>query len=559
MRLPQVIFLLLILVASCKPVQFDKLLDELSDKVEYTGGMIVACDTYEGNNVKKIALNNQIIMGPETLDLHKPGYYRIEIYTDNPTFEAVVLRVVVLDPVRGDTEWGLPAWTPRGLTTESIGEQTLRLIHPRKVPEGFSFPMVVIAEGELTHSKVNFKAEIEGNEFLIKRGVGSAWVPAPGDIAPILEIDQVGKNVETSPFMTAPITLNGTVGTDLTIPGDSYVNINGDLAISQDITLTIESGSFVTIDQGVNIYNEGNLRFVGSDESPVTVTCSDNNQYWGGVIGTMAGNSVEAYHTLFCRSGHHTGGIYDYGHAHRQALFYNEYGSVMLDHCYMIDHAGQVFYPIFANLEINRCLVQRAITGGQANSSNVVIDSTVFTDFPDDRIIYRDNDNDCFYLMQSDAMISNSIFMYATDDGLDSGGSGGGDVRVTNTRFESIFHEGAALSSGDQVFKNHVFINCTFSDCGQGLELGYSSPNHQVWIDSCKFTRNGVGIRYGDNYTYAHAGKITVSNSESLENSFHDVWNMLRDTWSADTAAMEFNNVWVSQANPVYPQLKKNE
>ena len=93
-------------------------------------------------------------------------------------------------------------------------------------------------------------------------------------------------------------------------------------------------------------------------------------------------------------------------------------------------------------------------------------------------------------------------------------------------------------------------------DCGQGLELGYSSWAHQVVVDSCSFFRNGIGIRYGDNYEYPNSGYISVSNSVSLENITFDIWNMDREDWIADTFHMEFNNVWVTTGNLMYPQLK---
>ena len=149
--------------------------------------------------------------------------------------------------------------------------------------------------------------------------------------------------------------------------------------------------------------------------------------------------------------------------------------------------------------------------------------------------------------------------MYAVDDGLDSGGSQGGEVHVSNTRFESIFHEGAALSSGGSDLKNHYFTSCLFTDCGQGLELGFSSPNHTVTVDSCSFVQNGIGIRYGDNYASSHEGAIFVSNSDIVQSSSYDVWNMVRELWEADTAKMVFSNVRVSKANPLYPQLIRYE
>jgi len=546
----------LLLLSSCEPTKGDIDLDELQDRMEYTGGMIVVSETYMGEKIKKIVLNNRIIEKPESLDLRSPGYYRIEIYTGKRGAQAAVIRTVVLDPLRGDSEWGLPAWTPKGLNYESIGKEVAKLIYTSKVPANLASPFVVIIGDDLCQSNKNIEAELGAETFLVKRGGGSAWIQPSGATPTVLRLDQQSMNIEKSPFETSPLILSGKVSVDLQIPDESYVNISEDLSIAQGVTLSVGAGSYLTIDEGVNIYNQGKILIEGSEELPVTVSSSNDHQLWGGIIGTGTANTVEASYTLFSKSGYYKGGEYDYGHAHRQALFYCEYGSVSLDHCYMIDHAGQVFYPVLSSMDISHCLVQRAITGGQANSSNVLIDHSVFTDFPDDRLIYQDKDNDCFYLMQSDARISNSVFMYAADDGLDSGGSGGGTVEVSNTRFETIFHEGAALSSGEQVSKNHIFINCTFLDCGQGLELGYSSPNHQVNVDSCSFIGNAVGIRYGDNYTTPHGGHISVTNSQSLDNTFRDVWNMLRNDWSADTASMSFNNVRVSRTDPLYPQLE---
>ena len=268
---------------------------------------------------------------------------------------------------------------------------------------------------------------------------------------------------------------------------------------------------------------------------------------------------MDVSHAIFSRSGYHTGGSFSYGHAHRQALIYSEQALLDFDHCYMVDHVGQIFYPVSSTLNISNCLVQKAMTGGQINNSDLILRNSIFTDFPDDSQNYQDNDNDALYLMGSNATISNSFFMYAKDDGLDSGGSSGGTIKVINSHFEAVFHEGAALSSGGTSTKTHHFTGCTFTNCGQGLELGYSSPNHLVMVDSCLFQKNGIGIRYGDNYTTPHLGKVLVSNSKSLDNTEYDIWNMLRENWSADTLKMEFNNVRVSMETPMYPHLPLNE
>lgn len=550
------IFPLLLLFAfnSCTRIQLNMTLNELNDKDNYTGTMILDCSTYKGQRVDRILVNGSEHAEKGILELETAGYYRIEIFLkgsepDRPE----VIRVVLLDPERGNAEWGLPPWTPLAPEPGVLGDQRVQLIFPPFVPEGISIPLIVLLGEELTLSEDNLNAAIGSLSFRIKRGVGSVSIPANGGRT--LQIDDRNFPLNISNPEAAPLILSGMLTADKHYPAGSYLYIPEDLTIPEDITLSIDQGSFLSIAPEVNIYNDGVLLFNGSMDSPLTVTCSEEKKYWGGLIGSSSGNRVEASYTIFSRSGIHTGGEYSYGHANRQALFYSENGKFALDHCYIIDHVGQIFYPLSAALDLNDCLIQRVKTGGQLNDSELLMDRCVFSDFPDDSDDYRDEDNDGLYLNRTNAVITNSIFMYAKDDGLDSGASGGGEVVINNCRFEANFHEGAALSSGNTAMKLHRISNSTFINCGQGLELGYSSVNHHVEVDSCIFIRNGIGIRYGDNYEMPHHGTIHVANSLSLKNQVYDVWNMNREHWAADTFQMSFFQVTVSTPNPMYPEL----
>ena len=537
------------------PPEADLSLDELNDMHEYAEGMVIACGFYNGAEVEKVVVNGSLHVDPDVLELQSAGYYRIEVYQGMPHHTSPkVIRIVILDPERGNTEWGLPPWTPSVPVFGDIGDQAVILVHAVAAPPGVAVPLIVFLGEELTLSDSNLNAEFGSLQFRIKRGVGSLQVPA-FSTETVLKIDNKNFFVNISSIDTPPLLLSGELEADTHIPAGSYINIPAELTIPEGITLSIGSGSFITIDPEVNIINKGLLFLAGSAVAPVTVTCSDSEVFWGGFIGSSPGNRVEASYTIFSRSGHHTGGEYSYGHAGRQALFYSEYGELALEHCYMTDHIGQIFYPVECTLELTDCLIQRAKTGGQMNLSELLMNRCIFTDFPDDSYEYRDEDNDGLYLDRTNASINNSVFMYAKDDGLDSGASGGGEVIINNCTFEANFHEGAALSSGHSAIKLHRITNSLFMNCGQGLELGYSSPNHQVEVDSCRFIGNGIGIRYGDCYDYPHHGYIHVVNSESLENSVYDVWNMNKEHWVADTSHMSFENVYVTTPNAVYPEL----
>ncbi len=535
-------------------------LDELSDREERVGSLEVNGTTYNGETVDRLLVNGTEHSLDRSLQLTDAGYYRLEIFPEGRDADhPEVIRIVLLDPKRGEAEWGLKKWTPVAPPKGQLGTRELTLIHPLRIPAGIRIPLVVRVEPNETPDLEILDAEVGPVAFTLKGEIGSAQIPVEEVEGANLTMDKKVFPIETELYSSGPDILQGTLTGDFHIGVDAYIRIGDDLTIPAGITLSIDSGTFITVDPAVNIFCEGTLLIHGSATRPVTMTCSEPGGYWGGFIGRGTGNRMEASNTIFSYSGFHTGGEFSYGHANRQALVYNENGTLRFDHCYFIDHAGQVFYPVSSNLELTHCLVQRAMTSGQLNSSEITIDHTVFTDFPDDSYEYRDEDNDALYLMECNATISHSRFMFAKDDGLDSGGSGGGTVIVLDSRFEVIFHEGAALSSAGTVTKRHIFRNCVFNNCGQGLELGYSSPNHLVTADSCQITRNGIGIRFGDNYTDLHRGTLRVTNSNSILNESYDVWNMMRDTWSADTLKMEFENVSVSTPNPMYPELKLYE
>jgi len=530
-------------------------LDELNDKAEYTGGISVSVEEYEGHPVSELLVNGERHNTDTPLELHDAGFYTLQVgYTIENSRVQKTIRIVILDQDRGTAEWGLKKWTPKNAVYQKQPGK-ITLVRPAAYPEGVVIPVVFIAGDSITQTLANLHVEAGASTFNIKNGIGS-WLFTPEELNENMRIgDQEGFVISSVRSEQSPELLHGDLTGDMITLEQSMFRITGDLNIPSHATLVIEQGVFIMVDPGVNIFNQGNIIINGTPDAPVTITCSEPGQFWGGFISTSEGNTIRAEHTFFCQSGYHTGDNYSYGHAKRQALFYMQNGNLELHNCYMTDHAGQVFYPVNSSVEITGCLVQRAKTGGQVNQSELLIRNSVFTDFPDDHSTYQDEDNDGLYIMASNAIIDHSFFMYAKDDGLDSGGSEGGTIQVTNSRFEAAFHEGAALSSGGTVTKIHTFFQCTFVNCGQGIELGYSSPNHQVSVDSCTFTGNGIGIRYGDNYTSQHEGTMTVTNSFSINNFDKDVWNMVRSSWDADTVKMQFNNVTVSQPYDIYPKL----
>jgi len=556
-------FFLLLLVADCKK-HADKIpegcinLSELQTKQDYHLPFALLNNA---NNIRLAVLNNDTVgfTQGEYLEFTVNGFYElILIYNSDQQGNDTILFTTTTEE-REFSEWGIKAWVPAVYKNISLGSENVEIYYPHRYTDLIKVPFIfyVRESGEVKGIYCQGKCTSSGDVFNIKQGVGSVNISSSA-ISGKADFVIGGKRFSASltKVSNPDIELKGTINSDTEIQANRLVKISGNLNIASTGSLTVHEGTVILIDEAVDINASGPIIFSGTAANPVFVTCSRKDKYWGGFITRESGGTIEARYTIFCQSGYHDSGDYAWGHAGRQALFYTENSTLTLDHCFMTDHIGQIFYPKNATLTFDNILVQRAKTGGQVNNTDLTLRNSVFTDFPDDSYVFVDGDNDALYLNASDAVITNTVFMFAKDDGLDSGADGGGNITLTDCRFEACFHEGAALSSVYPVVKNHVFSGCVFTNCGQGLELGYSSPNHSVVADNCTFSDNGTGIRYGDNYDWSDVdGKMLIKNSSSLNND-KDVWNMVRMIWSPKLENLSFENTVVSKFCPQYPELE---
>ena len=561
---------LLLFVPGCKKNENGKIteppegcinLSELLTKQDYYLPFALENDN---NNVLSAVLNNETIdfSYGSFIEFKNNGFNELVLIYRDPQQVNDTILFTTMTAEREASEWGIGAWVPALYEPEMLDQENVEIYYPHRFTDLINVPLIFYIKESGTVKPIycegiNFAS---GNSFNIKQGVGSVNMAA-SSISNRADFIVGGKRISAilARISETNMELKGIINSDVVIPANRLVRITGNLDIASTGSLTLHEGTMMLVDEAVDINISGPVIFSGTPENPVTVTCSRSNKYWGGFITRVAGGTFEAHYTIFCQSGYHDTEGYYWGHSGRQALFYTENSTLVLDHCFITDHIGQIFYPRNATLTLDNILVQRAQTGGQVNYSELILRNSVFTDFPDDSYDYADRDNDALYLTGSDAEIDNTVFMFAKDDGLDSGDTEGGEITVTNCRFEACFHEGAALSSGGTVVKNHSFRDCIFTNCGQGLELGFSSPNHSVTADNCLFLNNGIGIRYGDNYEWADVkGKMHIKNSLSLFND-KDVWNMVRMTWSPNLANLSFENTMVSQFCPQYPGLPIKE
>jgi hypothetical protein len=533
-------------------------LSELETKQDYYMPFALANDT---NNIHLALLNNDTIdfSYGDFIEFKDNGFYELVlIYKETQQANDTFLFTTKTEE-RENSEWGIRAWVPAPYETVLLSSEDVEIYYPHRYIDSIKVPFIfyVRESGIIKAIYCIGISPSSGDTFNIKQGVGSVNLVASA-ISNQSNFIVGGKQLSATPDkISEPQTeLQGTINTDIEIPANSLVRIHSNLEISPTGSLTVREGAVILIDEAIDINVNGPIVFAGTAENPVFITCSRNNKYWGGFITRVSDGTIEAEYTIFCQSGYHDSEGYNWGHSGRQALFYTENSTLILDHCFMLDHIGQIFYPQYATLILDDILVQRAQTGGQINYSDLTLRNSIFTDFPDDSDVFLDLDNDALYLSASDAEINNTTFMFAKDDGLDSGNTEGDEIILTNCRFEACFHEGAALSSGSTVIRNHTFRGCVFTNCGQGLELGFSSPNHLVVAENCMFLNNGIGIRYGDNYKWSDVGgKMFIKNSFSLNND-KDVWNMVRKIWKPKLENLSFENTMVSQFCPQYPELE---
>jgi len=534
-------------------------LENFNNHTDYYSPLILKLKNYNNNIIYETRLNEETIDITKPYSVNEAGFYYLVVTSKLDTNIRIDnYEFVILDEERGETEWGLKAWTPHSYTENTILNEEIEIIYPKKYVLNLNMPFIlkVIENNEIKSSYFTFGNSVNSIVSSLKRGIGSINL-MPDNSSNTVNFYFNNRTISVPVELEEPdwLSLNGTIENTIQINSDSRIYIDKDITIPKGITVEIQEGTVTAIGEGVNIINNGTLLINGTDEKPVVFTCQNNENYWGGIISDEPGSEITIRGAIFCRSGYHNTGEYLYGHAQRQALFYMENSTLHIMNSYIIDNAGQIFYPENSNLYIDNLLIQRAKSGGQVNYSYISILNSVFTDFPDDSDNYYDEDNDALYINASDADIQNSIFMYAKDDGIDSGADEGGTINVNNCWFEATFHEGMALSSAEPAQKAHNITNCTFTNCGQGIELGYSSPNHTVNVDSCIFYSNNIGIRYGDNYTFSVKGRLMVKNSYSINNYDKDVWNMVRSIWQPKINNITFINTTVSKPVKEYPDL----
>lgn len=540
----------------------------VEDKEVYADRVSFVVPSEEGFDYSA-ELNGEPIATDLAIEVRDRQYYELSVFRRELATgaqETLLVQFIVRASARGNSEWGLPPWTPYPPINSAAGELAgakLKIVMPAEYPMGLEVPIIARVENE-SAKRLGVNGAITAAEFpdhplQLLRGVGSVFLPAVSEPNVLswtgrIHSLQVARRIAIE-AATDWQDISGDVLTSTDWGENARIRIRGTdetLTIAPGATLTIGAGSVIVIDPDVDIFVEGNIVVTGTVERPVVFTSADRSVPWGGFVFETGGSQGTFTGAILTASGadpdwidRHPG----YGHSHRaeQCLFFlRESARVTLTDCFLVENRGQAGHGESAYLTMTGCLVQKCISAGQYNSGSVVLNDCALIEFPSATAPFEDEDNDGLYMTGGAHRLTDCLVGWALDDGLDAGSGAGGSVTVTRCWIESCYHEGMAWSEArDADVTDTVAINC-----GQGIECGFGSPDvNAVGILS---TGNLTGARFGDNYDWSYSGFLSVRDSLLLFNR-RDVWGRAWDDWTVHLSQMDVRGNTLSVANPNFP------
>jgi len=424
-----------------------------------------------------------------------------------------------------------------GLDMEIPGPNALTVLMPSRVPGAAPVPLVIEAySGAHPDYELSGLFEVslcEGDqlaEVMLRRGRGGVVLEGVPEGQQCVAVEGEGftGQVETEVGDVMSVReLAGELGGDgLTWGPGEVIRVTADLEVPAGKVLEIREGTVVLLAPKGNVHALGEVKSLGTAEQPVLFAPLQAGEPWGGIAHD---GSHGEYRYTFFTSGGGDGGK-KFGHSGSQPVLFADEGQLDLDHVFLLDNAGKAMGGDKAYLTMRDSLVTRCDTGGEFDASSVEIRRSHFLEMPSADGKPVDDDNDGIYLHlphpsfaadEASALIQGCVFAVGKDDGIDHNGA---RVLVADSFIEDFHNEGIACSN-----KNGLEVsNTLITGCAQGIEAGYGSP--QVTVDHCTLVDNEVGIRLGDSYDDPIKGSITVTNSISVQNDDHNVWNFSHQT-----------------------------
>lgn len=548
----------------------------IADQGIYTASVSFSVPTSVGHSYL-VLLDGKPVLAGFTNQVTQADYHELLVARTNMTTLEVtnrLVRFIVRASDRGDTETGLPPWVPYPSIPSSTAELAgarIDLIAPDTFPQGLEIPVVAWvrnAQGGVV--RANGQLTATGHPSItMRRGVGSGLLAANNPAGTLTYTAQLagvqatkGILIEASTTWTS---VSGTLAGNTVWGEDSRIAVTGSITIPAGSTLTIQEGSVVRLNSGVNITNLGRISIEGLASRPVVFTPVTRAQPWGGLFLTAATSQFDAVGAIFVAACAQQSGYP--GHRGEQPLLYvDNRARATLTNCAAIYLAGQFQHSIdrgtpYATVTVVDSLIQRCTTAGEFNGCSLTFLNSALLEIPNEDQFYcadPDCDHDGFYLNAGVHEIRDSLVGWLKDDCFDAGSGGGpSSVVVSNCWVEGAFHEGLAWSGGGRVTRTYdsVLINN-----GQGIECGWSSGANSPVVYGTRLLSlaNAVGARYGDNYTGTSGlglknGTLIVTNSfllHNLRDVFGRPWD---DTWNWRVNNMDVRDNLLTAPNSFHP------
>lgn len=498
-------------------------------------------------------------------------------------------KFIVRNSERKTTEDGIPTMKPFRLIMDAPGafsDAQLSVMAPAVFPKNLPIPVAARltkgpASGALAGDPLFLNGRISaenhpGQGILLRRGWGSTILPA-ATAAGARDYDAVihGRS-STAPVQieetTTWTTKSGDIAASENWGSNARIHLNGTLRIAAGATLTIGAGTVVRCAPGVEIWVRpgGTMTVNGTTGTPVVFVPDSTSALWGGIwLHPQSGANVARFTatgTLFCCWGANQDWFATAPagepaktfphHRNQQPCIATAPGAVTtLTDCALIgptglsQSRGAALATNGGSLNFTRVLAQRCITGGEQESCPFFeMTACAFIEMNEpgtnvDSDTFDDLDNDGLYLVPGTGRtyrLNKCLVGWTKDDGIDTGGGGGGSTLCYDCWFENCIHEGISNSGVDRIPQSYRGVH--FNN-GQGMECGYGAPHSLV--KDCLIIGNMVGARFGDNYgnntglsgtgansTDQFMGDITADGSLMLYNYFHDTWSIDFSRWS---------------------------
>ncbi|HUR47421.1 MAG TPA: hypothetical protein VMZ27_16175 [Candidatus Saccharimonadales bacterium] len=368
-------------------------------------------------------------------------------------------------------------------------------------------------ERELWDAEATLSADggtvLSTNRVQMRNGLGSALVTFTGgnDFTLTAKLGALqATHALTSLATTVAAGAGGTLPAGETV-WSGLVRVTNDVTVPVGSTLTILSNTLVIVD-GVasgtvanDLVINGTLNSLGTEDKPVTITCSTAGLRWGQIRHNSSQPSLYRF-TSITRAGR-AGGE---GHTGTAPVIRPTNSRLRFEGCNLTDYAegdrsaagfggpGKVMVASGSDLVFDNCLFARARMGPEVSTSAVLCTNTWITDMP------GPDDADGFYVHDQSAgqqvLFTGCVIADGDDDGIDTLGS---FITVENCIIRDWDNlqedaKGISVLNGIVNVYRSLIVNSTV---GIAAKSGGSTPSTTpvlVNILNCTMTGNGTNV-----------------------------------------------------------------